>query len=66
MWVWVKLDIYIYHEGCLSVRNAVRLCNSGDHETVHGTSVGPGYVDNGLARQRGQVGEDLGEISPKL
>ena len=50
--VWVKLDICIYHEGSLSVRNEFNLGDSWHHETFHGTSLGLGE-----GGQRGEVGD---------
>ena len=57
VWVWVKLDIYIYHEGCLCVCNEFNLGDSGYRQTFHGTYFGSGEGRQGLAGQRGEVGE---------
>ena len=50
--------LYIYHEGCLSIGNALGLCNSWHHETFYGTSLSPDEV--------ARVRVDLGKTSPKL
>ena len=71
-WVWVELDIYLYEEECLSVRNAFGLRNSWGHQTFHGRSLGPGEGQEAIGRTKGRNGRGLGlwmdldEISPKL
>ena len=59
--MWVELDIYIYHEEWLSVRNAFGLYNRWHHEMFYGTSLDPGEGRQGVGRMKGEVGENRGE-----
>ena len=56
VWVWVELDIYICHEGYLSIGNAFGLCNSWHHQTFYGTSLGPAEGQQGVDRTNGRGG----------
>ena len=48
--------LYIYHEGCLSVRNEFNLGDSWHHETFHGTSLGLGEGGQRVGRTKGRSG----------
>ena len=50
--VWVKLDICIYHEGSLSVRNEFNLGDSWHHQTFHGASQGSGEGRHGVGARK--------------